>query len=466
VTERAHAFLELHKVFQGYVLPMKGKAPDAQMIKRQRGTTAWKNGPAAFYNRPATVEEVQEWAAEGCGIGAILGERSGMIALEIDCPELVIPLLADLPKFKTPTAKSPSGGFHLFFRHGPGIANLSVSCPVFNNPASSCYTGRGELASFRAKGLLIALPPAPSREWLPGKSPEEVAPAEVPPGLIDLLQQIARRNKNQSNRAGTPIENPCSIEQSVGSKRRTALLEDDSFVLPLVSDKGSPLIPALVKKLGGKGLRVPCPYHKPDKDPSANFRYHDKKQSRGWYFMDYHCSSGDPALSIPVSQLCADLLTGYLERCANGGSSFQHRVYTLRKMKPEAFFWTALAAADLGLVQLPASRFPAKLDGFTSEGERLMHFIDRWDRARRCAGNHDPIPLGRPWLIEILCALPNPGSEKGTDKPADWLAAYKEHDNAITRAARQGLIEKDKPGVGNKAAEYRVCDNGGVRPNE
>ena len=468
----AAAYLELHKRFQGYVLPMKGKVPDAKMSKRQRGTTAWKNDQESFYQRPPTQDEVSEWAAEGCGISVVTGPRSGIVALDIDCPELFLPLL-DLPGLKTqilstPIAISPSGGYHLLFRHGSAVNNRKVRCPVFNRQDSPCYVGNQELASFRGEGSLIVLPPGPGREWLPGRSITEVEPVDVPPGLVDLLERFTEggekrlpieqgTDRHRSNRA-----HPCSIEQcSIGTERQTALLEDDSFALGFVKDKDSPLIPALVKHLAGHGLCVPCPYHPPDNNPSANFRYHNKKGSGGWYFMDHHHNTGDAACSIPVSQLCADLETGYIERCANGGRDHQHRVYTLRKMKPEAFFWVALAAADLGLVDLPPSRFPLKLDGFTPDGERFMRFIDRWDRARRCAGNNDPIPFGRPWLISIVFALPNPGSDKDESKPPEWLTAYNELDNALYRAQRQGILEKVAPGVGSIAALYCVCTNGG-----
>jgi hypothetical protein len=460
--DKESTFLNLHTLFQGYTLPMKGKAPDAQMIKRQRGTTAWKNGPAAFYNRPATDEEVKEWAAEGCSIGAILGERSGVIALEIDCPELVMPLLADLPTFNTPAATSPSAGYHLFFRYEPGIANLSVACPVFNDPASPCYSGKHELASIRSDGLLIALPPAPGREWLPRKSLEEVPPAEVPQGLIDLLGRITEKGKNlpieQGAKKNPPIEhNPCSIGNTVllEARGRYVLLEASTTVKKLAMDQGSPLIPALVKKLGGKGSRVPCPYHTPDNNPSANFWF-----NRGWYFADHHFT---PACNVPVSQLCADLLTGYLERCGNGSSNHhQHKVFSLRqdrtfKIGVQAFVWLVLAAADLGVLQLPASRLPMQLDGFSAGGERVLRFIDRWARAYRYTFSLDVFPLARPFLISVVFALPS--AKKDEPKEAKWSAAYQEVDKAIYRAKRQGLLEKVAPGVkgfGGKPALYRI----------
>ena len=450
------AYLKLHECFQGYVLPMKGKAPDAQMSKRQRGTTAWKNGRDSFYRRPPTRDEVAEWAAEGCGIGVVTGPRSGVVALEIDCPELFLPMLADLPTFKTPTATSPSGGYHVLFRHGPDVKNLSVRCPIFNDEASPCYTGKHELASMRADDLLVALPPGPGREWLQGLSIAETKPAEVPPDLLDLLGRFPQsRGKGlpieQSTGSTPPIEhNPCSIG--------TVLLEDLGRYVLL---EDSPLIPALVERLGGTARRVPCPYHPPDNKASANFWHNGS----GWYLADHHFTS----CNLPVSQLCADLVTGYLERCRNGSENcYQHRVYTLHKggkfrvRTPEAFVWLALAAAELRLITLPPSRFPPKLEGFTPDGERIMRFIDQWDRARRHTCNSDVFPLARTFLISVLYALPSPGKDE--PKAPEWTAAYNEVDAAIYRAWRLGILEKVQSGVkgfGGKPALYRVCTNGG-----
>lgn len=471
----AAAYLELHKRFQGYVLPMKGKEPDAQMSKRQRGTAAWKNGRDSYYQRPPTLEEVSEWAAEGCGISGVTGPRSGVVALEIDCPELLLPLL-DLPGLKTqilstPIATSPSGGFHFLFRHRPNVKGQSVRCPLFNDKDSPCFTGKGELASMRAGDQLIVLPPGPGREWLPGQSITEVEPADVPPGLVDLLERFTEGGEKrlpieQDTDNTPPIEhNPCPIGNTVllEDKGRYVLLEVDPSVLSLAMDKGSPLIPALVNRLGGRGVRVPCPYHPPDQKASANFWY-----SKGWYLADHHF---DPPHNVPVSQLCADLATGYLERCRNGsGARHQHRVYKLNKdskikVDPQAFVWLTLAAADLGLVTLPPSRLLQKLTGFAPGGERALRFIDKWERAWRCTGNKDVFPLARTFLISVLYALPAPvrpaTGEKEEPKTPEWLAAYNEIDNALYRARRQGILEKVEPGNGGKSALYRVCTNGG-----
>lgn len=467
--DRVFAFLEVHKAFQGYVLPMKGKAPDGQMSMRQRGTAAWKNGPDSFYKRPPTLDEVSEWAAEGCGIGGITGLQSAVVALDIDCPELFVPLFVDLPTFKTPTATSPGGGYHLLYRHGPSVESRTARCPVFNDKDSPCYIGKHELASMRASDHLIALPPGPGRKWLPGFSIAEVEPVHVSSGLLDLLERIPDCGGNrlpiEQNASNTPpIEhNPCPIGNAVllEGKKRNVLLEVAPSVLSLAVDKDSPLIPALVERLGGKDRRVPCPYHPPDNKASANFWWHKS----GWYFADHHFAE---SRNMPVSQLCADLLTGYIERCRNRAENvYQHRVYRLGKdgkfkVDAQAFVWLALAAAELGVVQLPPTRLPQELEGFTPEGDRIMTFIDQWDRGRRYVGDNDEFPLARTFLISALHALPSPG--KDGPKSPEWTTAYDEVDRVIYRARRLGILEKVRPGVkgyGGKPALYRVCTNGG-----
>lgn len=462
------AYLKLRDFFQGYVLPMKGKKPDAAMSKRQRGTKTWKNHADSFYQRPPTRAEVTEWATEGCGIGGIMGERSGIVALEIDLPRLFLPLLlASLPEFETPIAKSPSGGFHYLFRYGPHVKNLSVGCPVFNDEASPCYAGKRELASMRANDQLIALPPGPGREWLPDRSITKTEPVVVPPDLIDFLRRFPEsRGKGlpieqgaevPPNRTLTPVLLDTVLLEDTG---RYVLLQVSPAVLKLATDKNSRLIRPLVKRLGGKGLRVPCPYHPPDNKASASF-WHNKS---GWYLADHHFT---PSHNQPVSQLCADLVTGFLERCRNGSENrYQHRVYSLRKdgtykVDVQSFVWLAFAAADLGIITLPSSRFPQKLEGFTPDGERILRFIDKWERAHRYTFNYDVFPLARTFLIPVLFALPAPGKDE--PKTPEWNAAYKEVDKAVNRAWRLGL-EKVEPGVkgfGGKPALYRVCTTNG-----
>jgi hypothetical protein len=247
--DRTRDFLENHKACKGYVLPTNGKdgkEPDFEMIKRQRGTKNWKDHPDSFCERPATREEVKEWAAaEGVGIAAITGERSGLVALDIDFPrkELVEMLLCGVAP-DTPAAKSPGGGGSFLFRFSPEFKHYEIRCPVFNEKtipgtteANTLYIGRSHLGAFQV-GKYIVLPPGPGREWLPGYSPDEVETAEVPQGLLEVLGQFdinhaAAAGDNDNDQGKLLIEQDAAGEiTNTGQGYNIGILVSDTYSCP------------------------------------------------------------------------------------------------------------------------------------------------------------------------------------------------------------------------------------------
>jgi hypothetical protein len=285
---------------------MKGKEPDGRMCLRQLGTAAWKNGRDTYYQRPPTLEEVSEWAAEGCGIGAILGERSGVVALEIDCPELFLPLL-DLPRLKTPTATSPRGGYHLLFRLGPAVQKRRICCPVFNEKDSPCYAGRSELASMRGDDQLIALPPGPGREWLPGLSVTEVEPVQVPPGLLDLLKRIPNNpvcsSTVSSSVGGT--QQDTVLKYSPSSLNLDEVLASDPFIMHIAAFLDLPIFAPTDK--------FTCPYHTDEAVPSANFF---KGRSGGYLLRCWHSP-----VTVRLGDFYHFKITGSEKRLRNSSSA-------------------------------------------------------------------------------------------------------------------------------------------------
>jgi hypothetical protein len=243
LNDRTRDFLEDHKASKGYVMPMNGKEPHYAMMEKQKRPTNWgKDHPNSFSNRPATEEEVKEWAAaEGVEIAGITGERSGLVALDIDCPKLFMPLLADLPgllKLKTPAATSPSGGYHWLFQYAPGLKNMKIPHPVYQEGTPPCSCGKDELASLRADGQLIVLPPGPGREWLPGYSPDEVETAEVPQGLLEVLGQFdinhaAAAGDNDNDQGKLLIEQDAAGEiTNTGQGYNIGILVSDTYSCP------------------------------------------------------------------------------------------------------------------------------------------------------------------------------------------------------------------------------------------
>jgi hypothetical protein len=422
VTDRARAFLELHKVFQGYVLPMKGsKAPDAKMCKRQRGTTAWKKDPAAFGQRPATEKEVREWAAEGCDIGAILGERSGVVALEIDFPELVMPMLADLPKLKTPTATSPSGGYHLLFRHGPASRSRKVRCPVFNHEDSPCYIGKHELASFRAEDSLVVLPPAPGREWLEdnGKrlSPEEVAPAEVPPTLIDLLKRIPKGRGCSSTVSvvGGNKEQDTVLKYSP-SLNLDEVLSSDAFIMHVARFLDLPIT--------GPEDKFICPYHPDETVPSANFF---KGRAGGYLLRCWHSP-----VTVRLGDFYHFRITGSEKRLRNSSSAT----------------WLCRLLLDSGFIRPPAVN-AAPLS--TNEGhiQAFYHGCILLHQCRLLYDSSNKTFPATPSFMSEWCGI----AESESLSALRWLIR-----RDFLVVVERGQLQPN----GRRAATlYRVCDNGG-----
>lgn len=449
------AFLDNHEAFNGFVVPIKpsSKRPDATMSRRQRGTTSWKNHANSYFNRPATQDEVREWSASGLGIGMIAG-RSGAAVLEIDAPDLFVEMLDCLSGLRTATSKTRRG-FHIFFKAAPGVGNLDFRCPVFNDKDSPCYCGEGHLASLRTDSEIAVLPRAPDREWL--LAPKAVGFAEMPDALLDLcydFRKIARQRK-PAPRQEAGVEQPEIVETPVEG----AVLLDFEVspdVRDLVTSPSSPLIPAIVRDLGGDGLKVSCPYHQPDEDPSATLWLGNS----GWSLKDHHSS---PAEDVMVSQLAADRFTGYLDRLRAGeANQHRHLVYrqvgSVRRGTRECWVWAAILAEEVGVAALPPSKLPDKLEGYSDSGLRMMLFIEKWDQGFRYAFGTDIIPLARRWLVSVVFAVPSVD-----EKSPAWRLAFREVDAALYTSIQQELMERvaqGKVGQGGKAALYRLLGNG------
>jgi len=449
----ADDFLEDRAAF-GFVVPIKrgGKSPDQTMSQRQRKTPKWKDHPHSYRNRLTMRAEVQEWADEGLGIGMIAG-RLGIVALDIDVPEIFMPMLDGLSGLRTATAKSP-GGFHLFFKAAPGIGNQDISCPLFNDPDSPSYCGRHHLASLRVDDEIAVLPPTEDRKWL--LPPREAGFAEMPAGLLDLFESFGNI---ASQRRQAPRTDKMQLPHIVRIQVEGAVLLDFDVrdeLKSLITDSDSPLITALVRRMGGEGLKIRCPYHLPDLDPSATFWLGEG----GWRFVCHHTT---PSTNLFVSQLGSDLLNGYCARIAAGESDpYRHSVSRLdrgkQKARRESWVHLTRIAADVGVVDLSPSRFPA-LEGFTGAGEQVMQFVDSWGRAYSFTFNKDEFPLARRWLISIVFSMPSTD-----EKSPAWRIAFGEIDNALHRALQEKLLEKvavGKVGLGGTATRYRLLGKGG-----
>lgn len=141
----------------------------------------------------------------GANIGTPTGERSGFWVLDVDRPEALEELEAQIgPLPPTPTVRTPRGGRHLYFRHVEGITNSPGSLP----------TG----IDVRGEGGYVLVPPSAGYTW------EDRSPvAEAPKRLLDLVRQKAekkralRSERRVRGAAGAPIKE--------GDRNRTLFFE-------------------------------------------------------------------------------------------------------------------------------------------------------------------------------------------------------------------------------------------------
>jgi len=148
--------------------PLNGKIP----INK-----GWQKAPHE------TREQALRWAARG-NIGLRTGEASGgllVVDLDVDKGEYDVATVRGLRLPKTITAKTGSGGWHLYFQLPEGVALGNTS---------------GRLAAAvdtRGDGGQVVFPGSRHPDngnlytWMPGHAPWEVALAELPPHILSLL---------------------------------------------------------------------------------------------------------------------------------------------------------------------------------------------------------------------------------------------------------------------------------------
>lgn len=87
---------------------------------------SWKQ----YQKTPATDEEIEKWWSmwPEANIGIITGEVSGISVIDIDTKGLEAPPTPVSMFPETFTVQTPSGGFHLYYRHVPG---LSISANAY-----------------------------------------------------------------------------------------------------------------------------------------------------------------------------------------------------------------------------------------------------------------------------------------------------------------------------------------------
>lgn len=131
-----------------------------------------------FQKRRATPDEIRKWWAKypQAMIGIVTGEISGILVIDCDTPEGYEAIQKLLPDaFVIPIARTPRGGWHLWFLY-----------PIGSRISSG--TGLMPGVDFRGNGGYCIAPPSINGNgrgysWQEGLSLDEVAPAAVPAPL-------------------------------------------------------------------------------------------------------------------------------------------------------------------------------------------------------------------------------------------------------------------------------------------
>lgn len=169
-TETAHSRLHLFTQAVTYlergwpVIPVRDKVP----------LTQWRK----YQHMLPTDAQVMAWLAEepAPDLAIVTGTLSGLLVLDVDGPEGEASIRGlHLPP--TPTARTPRGGRHVFFRHPGGRIRSTVNLLP--------------KVDIRADGGYVVAPPAPGREWVDFLSPEDVDLAAPPAWLLAKLSTVS-----------------------------------------------------------------------------------------------------------------------------------------------------------------------------------------------------------------------------------------------------------------------------------
>jgi len=135
-----------------------------------------------FQSRTPTHEEIKRWWDEwpDANIALVTGKLSGITVVDIDTEEGHANLNEFLPEtFLAPTTRTPSGGWHYFFKYRPGLKNTARVI---------------EGTDIRTDGGYAIIPPSKNGNgkqyvWVKGLKINEIQMPDMPEFLFDILSQ-------------------------------------------------------------------------------------------------------------------------------------------------------------------------------------------------------------------------------------------------------------------------------------
>lgn len=241
-----HAAL-LYRALGFSILPTRGKRPDSDLLSTTSGSRGW----GRLRTSPADESEIVAWYERrpGAGVGVMTGRASRLMVADIEASHVDSDVAQKLLSIRTPTATTPSGGYHVYF-------TASTETPTRRRQPWGDLQGDG--------AYVVAPSGQPERTWL-------VGPAEAGFAHFDPVQELLA--------GSNPLEviTPLEVLPPRGTPSRERADADEAALLDdLAPWDANPLyIGAMLDLLGIRaplGEKFGCilPGHGPDRDPSAS----------------------------------------------------------------------------------------------------------------------------------------------------------------------------------------------------
>lgn len=290
----------------------------------------WKE----FQHRKAELDEIMSWH-KADKIAVVTGEISGVIVLDVDPGGETELNGKHLPI--TPTVRTPRGGTHYYYKY-PG-ENVPTKAKILNQ------------VDIRGDGGYAVIPDSDGYVWIDGLGINEVAFADPPQWLMDLLKKPEPKQDKQSIKQPKK-KNASKAPVAIGAiegDRLTEWFKNDDFVYAAARYMG---IPDDVEI--GESFCCIIPGHN-DEHPSASlFR---EPINNTIIYRDWHAVSGQQWYTLP--EVRASLAYGQAQKL----SAPEHAVWALRLLVETGYIQPVFVDAP----QLPASVRPTvrkMYDGF------------------------------------------------------------------------------------------------------
>ena len=117
----------------GFSVSPVGVGPD-----RKKPFVAWEQ----YQKKAATEEQILQWWTQwpDANIGIICGQVSGLMVVDCDTAEAVDQVSEMIPdSLPIPTASTPRGGRHFYFRHQSGLISRANVLPKIDIRTDGSY---------------------------------------------------------------------------------------------------------------------------------------------------------------------------------------------------------------------------------------------------------------------------------------------------------------------------------------